>query len=137
MTSVERGLLGLLLVLLAVGGAGWFGYNKGYDHGERDKAAEWDQAVKDAELVKAETRLAGWEKADKLESDLNVLKGKYNVVLSQRKKANNSPVTCPASGVIGDVVVPVAAVRSMFNIPDPSTGDAAGPAPAQSASAVR
>lgn len=106
--------LAIVLVILggAVGAAEWHGYTRG----ETSKQGEWDAAKVKADEEMAKKRDEGFVIAAELESDLHDLKGKYAIVLSQRKTALQQQVTCPASGQIGDLVVPAATVRSMLNI---------------------
>lgn len=134
----------VIAIALAViaGITGWASWES-YQHGKAVVKGEWDaQTVKDQLAAKAERdRIAkdGFSRATELESELADLRKKHQNARFERSRALAAQVTCPASGSLGDLVLPVAAVRSML---DPSGSAAPIPAgsasaPSQSASAVR
>jgi hypothetical protein len=115
----------ILLIVLAGGGGVAWGWHKG---AESERA---EQIVKQEDEARAIRREA-FQVADRLLTDLSKLKGNYDYVVAERDHALSAKFTCPASGKIGDIVVPIEVVRSMFNVRSPA-GTARPPATRASA----
>jgi len=125
----------LAAIAVAVALAAGAGELHGRKVGRDAVQAEWNEAKLAAVAEAEKVRREAFVLSEQLEADLTALKGKYAIAISQRRKALEAQVVCPVSGQIGDLVVPAAVVRSMFNSPD-VPGDA-GPAPAQPADGMR
>ena len=109
----------IVIALLIAMGSSLGGAYYGYQRGKERVQLKWDkQKVKDAEETKKQ-RDEGFVIAAELENDLTELRTRYARVNAQRTAALNEQIECPASGRIGDLVVPAATVRSMFNLPEP------------------
>ena len=134
MSTLELLALRSLLVIALVCGAGWWCYSKGEDHIQ----AKWD-ADKVERQSKENTELqADRDKAYTLavdyESMHHDLEAKYAIKSADLNRALRAPVSCPASGSVGDVVVPADVVRGMFLR---SAADPAGAAASQPDTVVR
>jgi hypothetical protein len=108
-------LVGALAFVLQGLGCYWVGHNHGDEAGAERIQALWDDAEKQAEADNKRIRGEGFEIAAEYESKLNILEKRYANSLAQQRAAQRLPFTCPASGEIGDVVVPAELIRSMFN----------------------
>lgn len=130
-------LIALLALALAVvlGGLGCYawGHSDGDDAGALRVQQEWDKAKDKAEQENQRIRGEGFDRANEFEAQLRELEKRYANVTAKRRAAQQLPVTCPATGVIGDVVVPAALVRSMFNRDDAGSADSPGPAASEPA----
>lgn len=125
-------LVGMLAFITTGAGAYWLGHNHGDEAGAARVQGEWDEAERKAEADTKRIRGEGFELAAEYESQLNTLEKRYAASLTRQRNAQRLPVTCPASGEIGDVLVPADLVRSMFNrdeegarLPGPATSEPA------------
>jgi hypothetical protein len=121
-----------ILVLIASAALLFSAFATGWHYGAERRQAKWDKQKLADQTEATKIREEGFELAAQYESDLNELRGKYARVQAERRRALQEKFECPASGVIGDVVVPAAVVRSMFNVTEP-TPEAPGPASSEPA----
>lgn len=119
-----RGML-YLGVLLAVGGGL---YNAGKTAGERKVQALWDKAIEAAEEETQRIRNEGFVLAKKYRQQVREMERRYEAADRNIHELLQRPLICPASGKLGDVVVPAAVVDSLFGDDTVAPGSAtAGP----------
>lgn len=111
MTTVERYLLQVLVTLALVAGLFWLGWSFGQQAMQADINRQTLDALNDAAL----RRDRGYKIAAQYEKQLTNLQADYAKLQRKRRAADALPVQCPASGAVGDVVVPAGFVDSMFN----------------------
>lgn len=113
MTRLERILLQVVLTALVMAAACFASFQWGWDARQAKLDKETLQAVADAQEREREALRI----ASKLEQGLRSTEKKYDRAVRQRREADQLPVTCPASGAVGDVVLPAGFIDSMFNRP--------------------
>lgn len=122
-------LAGALLGLLAAtGAAGWYGYRLGHTAGSAEVQGKWDKAQDAADEAAAAVRKTGFRAAELYQAKLTELEARYARTNVSLTKALSRKLVCPASGRIGDVVLPAALVDSMFNLDDRQGDPAPRPA---------
>lgn len=129
-------LVGLLVLLAAGVGLYAWGHSDGDEAGADRIQKKWDKAVKDAEAETARIRGEGYTLAAEYEAKLQTLEARYARTNVALRKALQQPVACPASGRVGDVVLPADLIDGMFNRERLGAG-APGPASTQPDPAVR
>ena len=119
-------------------------YFKGVSNGENSIQVKWDaeklKNESDATMVRKEVADEGYKIAVEYESQLNILKGQHERLRLQRATVLREKIECPSSGQAGDLVVPAAVVRSMFNVTSPASAPtiaAGASSPAELARALR
>lgn len=122
----------LILAVLCGLGAGYYGFQLG----QADRQAAWDKQKHLDDDENKKNRLEGFRVAEKLQEQLDQLRGNYDALALQRATSLDTKLKCPATGRAGDLVIPAAIVRSMFNITD-KPGATIGSPSAGAASAVR
>jgi hypothetical protein len=130
-TTLALGTASLGLVVAGVLGAYVYGQHVGYAEGAQAKQSEWDtdnlvrqgaeRTARDAD------RDAGYALAAEFDKKAHDMEQQYASTRQQLATALRRKVVCPASGAVGDVVVPVDIIRGMFGTPAPA--DPAGSAP--------
>lgn len=125
MTRLEKLLTLVVVWALSIAGAMWYAYDWGWE--TRQAELNEETIKRQAEIDKK--RDEGFELAAQAESKLNELEKKYAKLLQQRRAADKLKVQCPASGEIGDVVVPAGFLDSMFNRPAPAQAEPAASEP--------
>lgn len=129
MTLLHKlGLLALALVAVSVALAGVYatGYASGYSNGTDSMREQWEEAQQAARTENERVRKEGFALAQTLEKKLADLEVRYGTASAKLRDALNAKVACPASGRLGDIVLPAAVVDSMFG----NAGEA-GPATGQ------
>lgn len=110
-------LIAAVVGVVALAGAvfGLIGY--GESQGRAEVQAKWDKSIADAKDVVASDARFGRQQADQLRTKLLTLEKNYAATNIQLSQALRKQVVCPASGEVGDVVLPADMVRGMFNVP--------------------
>lgn len=113
-------LIGVLLAALAAfGGTYFYGHHTGYATGKNEVQVKWDAETlkrsSEDKTKRDEDRDKGFALAAEIENEHHELEIKYARTSKALATALQSRVECPSSGVVGDVVLPAAVVRSMFN----------------------
>lgn len=122
MTTLERLLIAVIAVALALGAATWFGYSLGWNARQVKVNTDELAALREREGKAKE----GHTVAEQYESKLIELETLYEKQGVQLRTALRRKVVCPASGELGDVVLPADVIRGMF----PSAHSAPVPAAA-------
>lgn len=108
------GVIALAVLLSAAGGLVWYGYGWGSDHVQ----AKWDaQKVKDKLDIEKELQSArdeGYSLAQESITEKQELEQQYARLSTLYASSLRKKVTCPASGEVGDVVLPADLIGSMF-----------------------
>lgn len=124
-------LIALAVAVLAIGGGlVWFGesrYHKGFAAGKAQVQGEWNATIAEAKAKNEILRADGYTRAQEYLTRLNMLEKRYARTDAELRKALGQQFTCPASGVVGDIVLPASLVDSMFNreqSSDPAAGTA-------------
>lgn len=125
MSSLERILIGVVLWALSIAGALWYAYDWGWEA----RQAELNKDIVKQQEETDKKRNEGFELAAQYESQRNELEKKYAKLLQQRRAADKLKVQCPASGEVGDVVVPAGFLDSMFNRAAPAQAEPAASEP--------
>lgn len=129
-------LLGLGLALAALGFGVWWIYDNGKEAGENVVHAQWDKAKREAQAENEKARAEGYKLAAEYIIQLRELETRYGRTSARLRDALNAPAVCPASGRLGDLVVPAAVVDGMF-LRDSGSPAAPGPSASQPDRAVR
>ena len=110
MTPLERSLIALIAVVLALGCAAWFGYSLGWDARQVKVNTDALAALREQEGKARE----GHSVSEAYERKISELESRYEKLAMRRRTALQQPVACPASGTLGDVVLPADVIRGMF-----------------------
>jgi hypothetical protein len=134
--KVLLGAVALLVLLGGLTGLYFYGYNKGAASVQADWDKERHNIADLAEKELEEDRDIGYQLAVEWQHELSQLKVKYDDLNTKYRNSLKSPVVCPASGQIGDVVLPADLVDSLFTS-DKRPVSTAGSASAGTNGAVR
>lgn len=134
--TIETTVLAGVVALAALGGVVAWSYNAGDTNGAKRVQASWDKTMRDADIENSKVRSEGYTLAAEYESRLHELEGRYERTNTNLRRALSGAASCPASGRIGDTVLPAALVDSMFNR-EPGSAAAPGPATAKPDATVR
>lgn len=118
------GLAMVLAIALMLFGVWKHGHKTGKLEAEVACRAAIDQAKAEADKDKD----AGYAIAANLEAQLRKLEARNAKAEAKLRTALDVPFQCPASGRLGDVVIPAAVVGSLFD----HSGDPSPPGPASS-----
>jgi hypothetical protein len=135
-TRLLLGVAALAAAASAAGACVWYGYNWGAD----SVHAKWGKAQEEAGLAaaaeKESVRESSYALARELQTQLDTAEKRYAQLSSRYTKSLGSKFECPASGVIGDVVLPADLTDSLF-ITDKQAANKAGPAASGASAALR
>lgn len=136
--SITLLLGGAVAACVAVGAAWFHGKGVGWDQREaqalQDERAAREEADKRVDRVRTE----GLEQSQRYEDKLRDIEGRYARTNRTLREALAQPVKCPASGAVGDIVVPAGVVAGMFNREAPAaSASAPGPSASEPAGRVR
>lgn len=116
MTTLERLLIALIAWALSIGGAVWYGHSLGWNAREARVTADALAELRAREAKAAE----GHTISEQYESKLIDLESRYEKQSARLRAALRQRVQCPASGEVGDVVLPADVVGSMFHTSAPA-----------------
>lgn len=119
--------LGALALAAALGGLWGHGYSKGNKQGSARVTQAWQASVEQAREEATAIRAEGQQRAAALEVTLGQLEKQHAATAVTLRSALRRPVSCPASGRLGDLLLPADLVDGMFGYDAPGSG-AAGPA---------
>lgn len=128
--SLETTVIAGLVAVAALGGVLAWSYNAGDTNGAARVQTRWDKAARSADVENSKLRGEGYTLAAEYESQLHDLEARYERTNTSLRRALARPASCPASGRLGDVVLPADLVDSMFNR-DAGSATAPGPAASQ------
>jgi len=110
-------LVGFVVALGLPFGAGWYVEHLRFNAAESAWIAAQAQAAHDAAVKVAEQQdeddTRAYVLAQSIESQRQQLEKAYAVARTQLSKALQRPVSCPAGGTLGDVVIPGDALREL------------------------
>lgn len=118
------GLAFVLAVALMLYGV----WRHGHKVGKLEAEVKCQQTIDQAKAEASKDKDAGYAIAANLEVQLRKLEARNAKAEAKLRTALDAPFTCPASGRLGDVVIPAAVVDSLFD----HGGDPSPPGPASS-----
>lgn len=138
MSTLTLWLASALGAIVLSAGACWYSYGEGSTAGEAKVQRNWDAAKQKADAERDAQRADANQLAAQYETDLANLRKRYAASANIRRKSATTSIVCPPSGTIGDLVIPSAVVRGMFNVLEqPSGTGTPGPAASEPADTVR